>query len=1015
MQTLLQLHFQPPPPETSKTLAASNISTFSNTSSNSPVIVDDNLGTASASNNGVITSKPIERISEEDAIAAGYTIIKTAEDLNNIRNDIDSDGDINYNKYILMNDIDLSSIADWDPINGEFQSVFNGNGYSIKNLTSTKNGLFARVGSCEIINLNMENVNITSTSGYVGALAASGSKYGGGIHTASVINCSFSGNISTSGNYAIGSVIGNAIAFDFQYVESSINITGATAGGLLGNVHSARETNITNCAYTGNITANTASGTKYIGGLIGKTEYWSKTSSLSITNVLISGERNIPGDAISGIVIGRNDDDLTLNIKNCFYNKDKSTTTDMIGENDSSAILNVSGSFTELTTAEIADGKAFIDAGWDTSIWEFSGASPSIKDFWVLNRSRLEFPTSNGSYYRIENISGRASDIVEQINAKTAETGIIASLDSQNRITLKNADGSNKTIYIPQASFQTGHIETRFDYKDLYGLKTTYSITGTQKVTANTRVSAGTIIIDGQEYSTSGGTVADVISELNSALNSRNPRVYLNNEGYIVFEYDRKFDIKEGTSDFVDITKTATIPTKTFIPNTQKLTEAEAIAAGYTVIKTADDLKKINDDLSGYYILMNDIDLSSISNWTPLGNLMTGELFSGVLNGNGFKIKNLTVNDRTGLELSGLFYATMDAMIENLGIENAHISAASTGGGYAGILAGGAMNTIITNCYTTGTVSGDSAGGLIGMTMQSTINNSHSSADITGTTAAGGFIGADQMSQITNCYSAGKVQISQTGGYAGGFLGYGDSANNCFWDTEKSGMSVGVGTAGNISGLNGLTSADMQNSQNFTNAGWDTNIWEFSPGSAPTLKIFSTTTTPNPPDPDQPGGGTGGTDPSDPSNPDNPNTPGGGTGGAGDVPIPGAVRLQIGSDSSSTSAIYVDTSFDLGAFDVDFSSADSCAAAIEDIDEVLSRINTKRSEFGAVINRLSSILESQTTTIQNFTSAKSTIMDADIANESADFVKNQILQQTSSALLAQSQNLHASIVLSLIG
>ncbi len=926
-----------------------------------------------------------------------------------------------------MNDIDLSSIADWDPINGEFRSVFNGNGYSIKNLTSTKNGLFVRVGHCEIINLNMENVNITTTSGYVGVLAASGSKYGG-TNTAFVINCSFSGNISTSStslNSAIGSVIGEATEVDFQYVESSINITGAEAGGLLGKVHSPGETNITNCAYTGNITANTASGTKYIGGLIGTTEYSLKTSSLSITNVLISGERNIPGDAISGIVIGRNYDDLTLNIKNCFYNKDKSTTTDMIGENNSSAILNVSGSFTELTTAEIADGNAFIDAGWDTNIWDFSGASPSIKDFWVLNRSQLDLPTGTGSYYRIENISGRASDIVEQINAKTAETGIIASLDSQNRITLKNADGSNKTIYIPQTVFQPGSIQTIYDYKDLYGLKTTYSITGTQKVTANTRVSAGTIIIDGQEYSTSGGTVADVISELNSALN-KNPTVYLNNEGYIVFEYDRKFDIKEGTSDFVDITKTATIPTKTFIPNTQKLTEAEAIAAGYTVIKTADDLKKINDDLSGNYILMNDIDLSSVSNWTPLGNLMTGELFSGVLNGNGFKIKNLTVNDSTGLGASGLFYATMDAMIENLGIENAHISAASTGGGYAGILAGGAMNTIITNCYTTGTVSGDNAGGLIGMTMKSTINNSHSSADITGTTAAGGFIGADQMSQITNCYSAGKVQISQTGASAGGFLGlgYGDSANNCFWDTEKSGMSVGVGTAGNISGLNGLTSADMQNSQNFINAGWDTNIWEFSPGSGPTLKIFSTTTTPNPPDPDQPGGGTGsGTDPSNPGGGSgggtDPSNPGGGNAGGGGGNTPpvtpeGSIRLQIGADSTGTSVIYVNTSFDIGAFDVDFSSADSCAEAIDDIDSVLEQINTKRAEFGAAINRLNSILESQTTTIQNYTAAKSTIMDSDIATESADFVKSQILQQTSSALLAQSQNIHSSIVLSLI-
>ena len=82
---------------------------------------------------------------------------------------------------------------------------------------------------------------------------------------------------------------------------------------------------------------------------------------------------------------------------------------------------------------------------------------------------------------------------------------------------------------------------------------------------------------------------------------------------------------------------------------------------------------------------------------------------------------------------------------------------------------------------------------------------------------------------------------------------------------------------------------------------------------------------------------------------------------------------------------------------------------------MLEQINTKRAEIGAMINRINSILDSQTTTTQNYTAAKSTIMDADIANESADFVKNQILQQTSSALLAQSQNLHASIVLSLIG
>ena len=127
-----------------------------------------------------------------------------------------------------------------------------------------------------------------------------------------------------------------------------------------------------------------------------------------------------------------------------------------------------------------------------------------------------------------------------------------------------------------------------------------------------------------------------------------------------------------------------------------------------------------------------------------------------------------------------------------------------------------------------------------------------------------------------------------------------------------------------------------------------------------------------------------------------------------------AIRLQIGEDEKSTSCIYLETYFSLDGFSVDFSTSESCASAIDDIDELLSKINEKRADFGAAINRLNSILESQTTTIQNYTAAKSTIMDADIATESADFVKSQILQQTSSVLLAQSQNIHSSIALSLI-
>ena len=49
------------------------------------------------------------------------------------------------------------------------------------------------------------------------------------------------------------------------------------------------------------------------------------------------------------------------------------------------------------------------------------------------------------------------------------------------------------------------------------------------------------------------------------------------------------------------------------------MTEDEAIAQGYTIITTADELQAMQYDLSGKYILMNDIDLSGYE-WTPVGN-----------------------------------------------------------------------------------------------------------------------------------------------------------------------------------------------------------------------------------------------------------------------------------------------------------------------------------------------------------------------------------------------------------
>lgn len=88
-----------------------------------------------------------------------------------------------------------------------------------------------------------------------------------------------------------------------------------------------------------------------------------------------------------------------------------------------------------------------------------------------------------------------------------------------------------------------------------------------------------------------------------------------------------------------------------------------------------------------------------------------------------------------------------------------------------------------------------------------------------------------------------------------------------------------------------------------------------------------------------------------------------------------------------------------------FMNASSAAQYIDIIDAAIDDISSKKSTIGATMNRLDAALTSLTTVIENNTAAKSTIMDADIAEESAEYTKAQILQQTSSALLVQANAL----------
>jgi len=226
----------------------------------------------------------VDKLSEEEAIAKGYTVIKTAAQLKAIpANTTD--------KYILMDDIDMSGITN-NP--KAFSGEFNGNGYTITGLTSN---LFAQ-NNGTIKNIHLKNVDIVKTNPYIGALATN--NYG------TIENCSAEGSVSAQ-NIIIGGLVGRNFAegvITNCSFTGSVSNTKAHTGGLVGNNSGIVQNSVTsvtiesgadyaggitaygsgvirNCATTANITSTGSS----VGGITGYTsgEVLNCTATATIT------------------------------------------------------------------------------------------------------------------------------------------------------------------------------------------------------------------------------------------------------------------------------------------------------------------------------------------------------------------------------------------------------------------------------------------------------------------------------------------------------------------------------------------------------------------------------------------------------------------------------------------------------------------------------------------------------------------------------------------------------------
>jgi len=298
-------------------------------------------------------------------------------------------------------------------------------------------------------------------------------------------------------------------------------------------------------------------------------------------------------------------------------------------------------------------------------------------------------------------------------------------------------------------------------------------------------------------------------------------------------------------------------------------------------IATAADLIALGEtpeDYDKHFLLTADIDLDPnlpgrkafdkavIAPDTDTDPNTWSDPFTGVFDGKGHNILNLTINGGNHLGLFGRL--RFGGELTNLGVVDVKIASSDNcvgglvgdnydghvsrcystgvirGDDYVGGLAGANARGNVTQCYSTtvatgldrvgglvgdnrgrltdcfgsGAVSGNHCvGGPVGCNSRSSrsrgyIANSYSTGTVGGGYDVGGLVGANS-SDVTQCYSSGVV--SGTGDRVGGLVGHGlGSATTCFWDIETSGQSTSDGGTGK-------TTAEMQTASTFLDAMWD--------------------------------------------------------------------------------------------------------------------------------------------------------------------------------------------------
>jgi len=120
------------------------------------------------------------------------------------------------------------------------------------------------------------------------------------------------------------------------------------------------------------------------------------------------------------------------------------------------------------------------------------------------------------------------------------------------------------------------------------------------------------------------------------------------------------------------------------------------------------------------------------------------------------------------------------------------------------------------------------------------------------------------------------------------------------------------------------------------------------------------------------------------------------------------ISIQVGTTNAAYDLITISTAkTDAGTLGVTggIDTSGAAQAMQGTLDQALSTVNTQRANLGSVQNRFAVVVSNLQTAIQNTTAAQSQIQDADIASETANMTRANILTQAGTSILAQANQL----------